>query len=45
MKYEVPKIIILTDKELMGNMSTLSEGNQFGDPDGKLCTSCGFHVF
>ncbi len=43
MKYECPLIIILTDKELMGNISTLGVGPT--RPNDGLCTSCGFHVF
>lgn len=40
MKYEMPQIIILTDKELMGNISTLSLAY-----NATRCASCGFHVF
>lgn len=43
MKYELPQIIILTDKELMGSISTLSANDSIIRIS--RCASCGFHVF
>nr|WP_300832796.1 hypothetical protein [uncultured Acetatifactor sp.] len=46
MKYELPQIIILTDNELLKNVSTSGENGGITARDREhVCASCGFHVF